>query len=181
MKYNMIFGHKTPDTDSVCSAIALAYLKNQLNEPSMAYTLGDINKETEFVLKYFKVDVPEILDNVRIQIKDLDYERVKPFKKHNSVHFAYFHMNENRLRTLPIVDDENKLCGLITMKDIAMSLINTDQHYLCTSFLFSGTVLFVLRIFQGRFFFSGTVLFFRDGSFRSQNFFSGTVLFVLRI
>jgi manganese-dependent inorganic pyrophosphatase len=134
MKYNMIFGHKTPDTDSVCSAIALAYLKNQLNEPSMAYTLGDINKETEFVLKYFKVDVPEILDNVRIQIKDLDYERVKPFKKHNSVHFAYFHMNENRLRTLPIVDDENKLCGLITMKDIAMSLINTDQHYLCTSY-----------------------------------------------
>lgn len=134
MKYNLIFGHKTPDTDSVCSAIALSHLKNKLNEPSKAYILGDINKETAFVLKYFNVSVPEILDNVKIQIKDLDFERVKPFTKNKSVHFAYFHMNENKLRTLPIVDEENNLCGLITMKDIAMSLINTDQHYLCTSY-----------------------------------------------
>ena len=134
MKYNLIFGHKTPDTDSVCSAIALSHLKNKLNEPSKSYILGNINKETAFVLKYFNVSVPEILDNVKIQIKDLDFERVKPFTKNKSVHFAYFHMNENKLRTLPIVDEENNLCGLITMKDIAMSLINTDQHYLCTSY-----------------------------------------------
>jgi manganese-dependent inorganic pyrophosphatase len=134
MKYNLIFGHKTPDTDSVCSAIALTHLKNKLNEPSKSYILGNINKETAFVLKYFNVSVPEILDNVKIQIKDLDFERVKPFTKNKSVHFAYFHMNENKLRTLPIVDEENNLCGLITMKDIAMSLINTDQHYLCTSY-----------------------------------------------
>jgi len=134
MKYNIIFGHKTPDTDSVCSAIALAHLKNQLNEPSKAYILGNINKETAFVLKYFNVDMPDILDNVRIQIKDLDYDRVNPFTRQQSVHFAYFYMNEKKLRTLPIVDEDNNLCGLITMKDIAMSLINTDQHYLCTSY-----------------------------------------------
>lgn len=134
MKYNMIFGHKTPDTDSVCSAIALAHLKNKLNEPSKAYILGNINKETAFVLKYFNVDMPDILDNVRIQIKDLDYDKVKPFTRQQSVHFAYFYMNEKKLRTLPIVDEDNNLCGLITMKDIAMSLINTDQHYLCTSY-----------------------------------------------
>jgi manganese-dependent inorganic pyrophosphatase len=123
-----------PDTDSVCSAIALAELKNKLNEPSKAYILGNINKETTFVLKYFNVDVPEILANVKIQIKDLDFERVKPFTKHQSVHFAYFHMNEYKLRTLPIVDEENNLYGIITMKDIAMSLINTDQQHLCTSY-----------------------------------------------
>ena len=134
MKYNLIFGHKTPDTDSVCSALALAHLKNKLNEPSKAYILGNVNKETSFVLKHFKADVPEILDNVKIQLKDLDYARVKPFNKHQSVHFAYFHMNENKLRTLPIVDEENYLCGIITMKDIAMSLINTDQQHLCTSY-----------------------------------------------
>lgn len=134
MKYNLIFGHKTPDTDSVCSAIALSELKNKLNEPSKPYILGNINKETAFVLKYFNIEVPELLDNVKIQIKDLDYERVKPFKKYQSVHFAYFHMNENKLRTLPIVDDDNNLIGIITMKDIAMSLINTDQQYLCTSY-----------------------------------------------
>jgi len=134
MRYNLIFGHKTPDTDSVCSAIALSNLKNMLNEPSRAYILGGINKETAFVLKYFNVDVPEILDNVKIQIKDLDFERVKSFTKNQSVHFAYFHMNEYKLRTLPVVDEENNLCGILTMKDIAMSLINTDQQYLCTSY-----------------------------------------------
>ena len=134
MKYNLIFGHKTPDTDSVCAAIALSHLKNKLNESSKPFILGNINKETEFVLKHFNVDVPEVLDNVKIQIKDLDYDRVQPFNKDNSVHFAYFNMNENKLRTLPIVDEEGYLAGIITMKDIAMSLINTDQQYLSTSY-----------------------------------------------
>ena len=134
MKYNLIFGHRTPDTDSVCAAIALSALKNKLNEPSMPFILGNINKETEFVLSYFNVDVPNVLDNVKIQIKDLDFDRVKPFTKDNSVHFAYFNMNENKLRTLPIIDEEGRLAGIITMKDIAMSLINTDQQYLSTSY-----------------------------------------------
>ncbi len=134
MKHNLIFGHKTPDTDSVCAAIALSELKNELNEASVPYILGNINKETEFVLKYFNVEIPKILNNVKIQIKDLDYDRVKPFNKNQSVHFAYFNMNENKLRTLPIVDDEGFLAGIVTMKDIAMSLINTDQQYLCTSY-----------------------------------------------
>lgn len=134
MKYNLIFGHKTPDTDSVCAAIALSELKNKLNEASMPFILGNINKETEFVLRYFNVDVPKVLGNVKIQLKDLDFDRVKPFTKDNSVHFAYFNMNENKLRTLPIVDEEGYLAGIITMKDIAMSLINTDQQYLSTSY-----------------------------------------------
>lgn len=134
MKHNLIFGHKTPDTDSVCSAIVLSWLKNQLDEPSVPYILGSINKETEFVLNYFNVTTPQILDNVKIQLKDLDYDRVKPFNKDSSVHFAYFHMNENKLRTLPIVSDDGLLAGIITMKDIAMSLINTDQQHICTSY-----------------------------------------------
>jgi len=134
MKYNLIFGHKIPDTDSVCAAIALSELKNIINEPSKPYILGNVNKETEFVLKHFNVAVPERLNNVKIQIKDLDFERIKPFTKHQSVHFAYFNMNENKLRTLPIVDEEGNLSGIITMKDIAMSLINTDQKHLHTSY-----------------------------------------------
>ncbi|MDW5299394.1 MAG: putative manganese-dependent inorganic diphosphatase [Sedimentibacter sp.] len=134
MKYNLIFGHKTPDTDSVCAAIALSELKNIINEPSKPYILGNLNKETEFVLNYFNVTVPEKLNNVKIQIKDLNYEKIRPFMKHQSVHFAYFNMNENKLRTLPIVDEEGNLSGIITMKDIAMSLINTDQKHLHTSY-----------------------------------------------
>ena len=96
MGQNLIFGHKKPDTDSVCAAIALALLKNKLGEASEPYILGNINKETEFVLNYFNIEVPQILDNVKIQIKDLDYDRVKPFNKDLSVHFAYFNMYENK-------------------------------------------------------------------------------------
>lgn len=134
MKHNLIFGHKTPDTDSVCAAITLSNLKNKLNEKSKPYILGKINKETEFVLNYFNETVPEHISDVKIQVKDLNYDRIKPFKSHQSIHFAYFYMNENKLRTLPIVDDEGKLMGIITMKDIAMSLINTDEKFLNTSY-----------------------------------------------
>lgn len=134
MKHNLIFGHKVPDTDSVCASITLANLKNKLNESSKPYILGKINKETNFVLKYFNVDVPDELDNVKVQIKDLNYDKVKPFRAEQSIHFAYFFMNENRLRTLPIVDDKSNLIGIVTMKDIAMSLINTDQKLLNTSY-----------------------------------------------
>lgn len=134
MKHNLIFGHKTPDTDSVCAAITLSNLKNKINEKSKPYILGKINKETEFVLNYFNMPVPEQLANVKIQVKDLNYDKVKPFKVEQSIHFAYFYMNENKLRTLPIVDDNGKLLGIITMKDIAMSLINTDEKFLNTSY-----------------------------------------------
>jgi len=96
--------------------------------------LGKINKETEYALNYFNVKVPEELQNVKIQVKDLNYERVRPLSGKQSVHFAYHYMNENKLRTLPIVDDYNNLEGIITMKDIAMSLINIDQKYLNTSY-----------------------------------------------
>ncbi len=133
MKHNLIFGHKIPDTDSVCSAIALSNLKNELNDSSKPYILGAINRETEFVLNYFDVEVPKLLSNVRLQVKDLNYEKVNPFKAHLSVFYAYYYMNENKLRSLPIVDDDNRLIGIITMKDIAMSLINIDQKTLTTS------------------------------------------------
>jgi len=133
MKHNLIFGHKIPDTDSVCSAIALSNLKNELNDSSKPYILDAINRETEFVLNYFDVEVPKLLSNVRLQVKDLNYEKVNPFKAHLSVFYAYYYMNENKLRALPIVDDDNRLIGIITMKDIAMSLINIDQKTLTTS------------------------------------------------
>lgn len=134
MKHNLIFGHKTPDTDSVCAAIALAELKNELNEASEPYILGNVNKETEFVLKYFNVEAPQILRNVKVQIKDLDYGRVKPLRKNQPVYSAYSIMNESGLQTLPIVDDEGHLNGIIAMEDIAMSLIDTDQQHLSASY-----------------------------------------------
>ncbi|MDF2676106.1 MAG: inorganic pyrophosphatase [Bacillota bacterium] len=134
MKHNLIFGHRSPDTDSACAAIALSDLKNKLGEKSKPYVLGKLNKETQFVLNYFNMETPETLKNVQIQIKDLNYEKVKSINEKQSINYAYFYMNENKLNTLPIVDEHNNLLGLVTMKDIAMSLIKTDQRLLCTTY-----------------------------------------------
>ena len=68
-----VFGHQKPDTDSVTSAISVAYLKQQLGFNAEARILGEPNKETKFVLDYFKVKTPAYLDSVRLQIKDVDY------------------------------------------------------------------------------------------------------------
>ncbi len=64
MREVKIFGHKNPDTDSVCSAIALAYYEKCLDIKAKPYVLGEINKETQFVLNYFKIKKPEILKTV---------------------------------------------------------------------------------------------------------------------
>lgn len=125
-----IFGHKNPDTDSVTSAIALGYLKKALGDNAKAYILDDTNKETDFVLNYFKIKKPDRLNNVRIQIKDLKYDKSKALNKNQSILDAYNFMNDNKIRTLPIVGDNNILIGIITMKDIAMSLIQKDQRKL---------------------------------------------------
>lgn len=130
----LIFGHKNPDTDSVTSAIALSYLKNALGQNTKPCVLGEIAKEAEFVLDYFGFEKPEYIDNVKIQLKDLDYDRILPLEPSNSILKAYNHMNSHRIRTLPIVDPEGYLIGIVTMKDIAMNAINGDYHALKTTF-----------------------------------------------
>lgn len=65
----LVFGHKNPDTDSICSSISLSYLKNQLGIDAKPYALGEVRKEAQFVLDYFKVDAPEILST---SVKGLD-------------------------------------------------------------------------------------------------------------
>ena len=74
----LVFGHKNPDTDSVTSAIALSYLKNQCGYLTEPCVLGEIAKEANFVLEYFNVQRPRMIDNVKIQLKNLEFERTLP-------------------------------------------------------------------------------------------------------
>ncbi|MEW9122678.1 MAG: putative manganese-dependent inorganic diphosphatase [Thermotaleaceae bacterium] len=129
----LIFGHKNPDTDSVASAIALANLKNQLGYHTIPCVLGTLNKESKYVLDYFKVQEPTCLKNVKIQLKDLNYDRVKGISPTASILHAYKMMEAKNLKTLPIVDVDGRLAGIITMKDIAMGLIKGDFYRLETS------------------------------------------------
>lgn len=129
-----IFGHKKPDTDTVTSAIALSYLKNKLGKIAKPMILGEINKETEFVLKYFNIEVPEYLEDVKLQVKDLNYYKDCFVKENDSISKTYSYMGTKNITGVPIVDSNNKFKGLLTSKMIGTELINGDFTKLNTSY-----------------------------------------------
>mgnify|MGYP002857783472 CR=1 FL=1 len=98
MKATFVFGHKKPDTDSVCSSIALAYLRNQLGDNAIPRILGDINSETKFVLDYFKVKEPKYLNDVRLQIRDLEYGKG-----------LYCNENDSLYRIISVLEDKHQI------------------------------------------------------------------------
>ena len=129
-----IFGHRKPDTDSVTSAIALANLKNSMGIKSKPMILGDINKETEFVLNYFNVRTPETLEDVKLQIKDLEYYKDCYINNETSINDAYNYMTHKNITGVPVVDKDRLLIGLLTIKMIANVLITDDFNKLDTNY-----------------------------------------------
>ncbi len=128
-----IFGHKKPDTDSVTSAIALSYLKNQLGYNTEPRILGDINKETKFVLDYFNTKVPKYLYDVKLQMKDLNYHKGYFVNENASIIDTYNYMVEKNITGVPIVKENNKFSNLVTMKTIFKDLISGDFTKINTS------------------------------------------------
>lgn len=127
-----IFGHKNPDTDSVCSAIAYAELKKKLGIKAEACRLGEINEETKFVLDYFKIPVPQKIQNVRRQVSDLDLDIVDKLSPDVSIKIAWQIMEQSNNRTLPIVDDAQKLLGLVSITNITDKYMDVFD-YACIS------------------------------------------------
>ena len=130
----LVFGHQKPDTDSVTSAIVLSYLKNKLGENTEPRVLGDINNETKFVLDYFKFDVPKYLNDVRLQIKDTEYNKNCFLKETASIFDGYNYMKETKVGTIPVIDKNGKYVGVVSMKDVAGNLISGDFGQLNTSY-----------------------------------------------
>lgn len=129
-----IFGHKKPDTDSVTASITLSYLKNQLGISTTPRVLGAVNNETKFVLNYWKVKTPKYLNDVRLQIKDIEYLKDFYMNGKHSIMEGLDYMNEHYVSSLPIVDNNNHFTGLVSMKDIAKSQIMGDMNTLRTSY-----------------------------------------------
>lgn len=121
-----VIGHKNPDTDSVCSAIAYAELKNRLGNTDLYVPrrAGAINAETRFVLKHFKADVPELVEDVGTQVKDIEIREIAGVAGSISLKKAYTHMKEKNVVTLPITNSDGYLEGLITIGDIATSYMD---------------------------------------------------------
>ena len=116
----VVIGHRNPDTDSICSAIAYAELKNKTSslvcEPRRA---GKMNQETEFVLKKFGVKPPRMCTDVNPKIRDVDYREMPGIPGSTSLRKAWEIMRDQQIDTLPITSADNDLEGIITVKDIA--------------------------------------------------------------
>ena len=129
-----VVGHKNPDTDSICSAIAYAALKKELTgKHYVARRAGRLNEETQYVLEYFGVKVPKLLSDLRVQVRDVDLRRAENLNGSVSIKTAWAQMKELNIKTLPI-GRNNKLEGLITVGDIARSYMDVyDSNILARS------------------------------------------------
>ena len=127
-----VIGHKNPDTDSICSAIAYCDIKNRTfqNKRYIPKRAGQINEETEFVLNRFGIQPPGYLSNIGTQVKDMDIRMSPEANKSMSLKNAWDLMQENSIVSLPIRDKEGGLEGLITIGDIAKTYMDTTDSYL---------------------------------------------------
>ena len=116
----VVIGHRNPDTDSICSAIAYAELKNRTStlvcEPRRA---GKMNQETEFVLKKFGVTPPRMCTDVNPKIRDVDYREMPGIPGSTSLRRAWKIVRDQQIDTLSITSADNELEGIITVKDLA--------------------------------------------------------------
>ena len=127
-----VIGHKNPDTDSICSAIAYADIKNRTSQKVkyVAKSAGQINEETEYVLNRFGMQPPGYLSNIGTQVKDMDIRMSPDADKSMSLKNAWDLMMEKSIVSLPIRDKEGQLEGLITIGDIAKTYMDTTDSYL---------------------------------------------------
>ena len=134
MEKTFIFGHKKPDSDSVMSAIGLSYLKNKLGDSTEPRILGNVNKETKYALDYFGLKEPEYLNDVKLQIKDVNYHKGFLIKDTDSIYDGYQKMLKEGLTGIPVVQQKNAFLGLITIKDLSHMVVNANFEELFTSY-----------------------------------------------
>lgn len=114
-----VSGHKNPDTDSICSAIAYSYLLNATNKyNAVPVRLGEVNRETEYVLKHFGVEHPVLLKTVKQKVEDLNYDKVTVFSKDLTLKTAWFLLKQQNLKSAPILDEHGQLLGLLSTSNI---------------------------------------------------------------
>ena len=121
----MVIGHRNPDTDSICSAICYANLKQAVTgEEYVPARAGHVNGETQFVLDYFGAEEPVLVEDVRTQVRDIEIRKTKGVADNISLKRAWNIMQENNVVTIPSVREDGTLEGLITVGDITKTYMN---------------------------------------------------------
>ncbi len=134
-----ILGHKNPDSDSICAALGYAEYKNgNGNVNAIPVRLGEINRETKFILDYFGIEEPMYLETVRLSVSDLDFDKIAPVSLEISLGMALELMKKNNLNSLPVIDENEQLLGIVTISDIIGSYIDIWDNSILGK---SGTTL----------------------------------------
>ena len=117
-------GHRNPDTDSICSAIGYAHLKRALGENVLPARAGKMNAETKYVLEKFSIDTPKLITDLFPRVKDVLIETKAVVKEHDTLRKLGQIMREHDVKSVPVVNDEEVLVGIVTVSDLAKRYFN---------------------------------------------------------
>lgn len=115
-----VIGHKKPDSDSIVSAIAYAYLLNQCGKKAVAGRLGDINEETAYLLDRFGYEEPVLIEDARVRLSEIELKQADHILPDTTIFEAKEIMNQNQARILGVLDQDQKLLGVVTRSDLAL-------------------------------------------------------------
>ncbi|WP_195970667.1 putative manganese-dependent inorganic diphosphatase [Clostridium thermobutyricum] len=137
---NVIYvtGHKNPDSDSICAAYSYADLKNRIGDiPAIPVRLGNVNPETQFILDYFGVNAPQLLDTVKLKVEDLKIDNISPVSPEISLKMAWNIMKDKNIKSIPVADGNEHLVGVLSLSNLTSSYMDIwDNQILaksCTS------------------------------------------------
>jgi manganese-dependent inorganic pyrophosphatase len=124
-----VFGHRNPDNDSICSAVAYAHLKSVTDpdEVYLAARLGPVPPETQWVFERFGADLPEEIPHVRTRVRDAMSADVVSIGMDENLRTAGALMRERGVRALPVVDDEGVVRGLLNQSTLAELYIGETE------------------------------------------------------
>lgn len=134
MEEILVFGHKNPDTDSICSSIAMSNLRKQQGFNAIPCRLGEINKETKFVLDKLGVKSPKLLKTVSAQITDLSYVEKSTVSTEDSIKEALDLMTKENFSSLPVIDTEGYFKTMLSISDIANTYLEIDYSDLFSKY-----------------------------------------------
>lgn len=124
---NVIYvtGHRNPDSDSICAAISYAEFKNKVGEiPAVPVRLGNVNRETQFILDYFNVKAPEFLETVKLKVEDLKIDNISPISPDISLKMAWNIMRDKNIKTIPVSDANDHLLGILSVSNLTSSYMD---------------------------------------------------------
>ena len=124
-----VTGHKNPDSDSICAAYGYAAFKNLTSDlPAVPVRLGNVNRETQFILDYFGVEAPRLLETVKLKVEDLDIDTIASIKPSLSLRNAWYLMRDNHIKSLPVVDENERLIGVLSISNLTSSFMDIEKN-----------------------------------------------------